>query len=61
MEDKEMFEIFDGMDRVNREMHKEMMSQAPSCHFRPMIREMSDSIDGCYEEWWECSVCGCIK
>ncbi|MCP4392655.1 MAG: hypothetical protein GY804_00010 [Alphaproteobacteria bacterium] len=31
---------------------------APMCHFRKMYLEQSDSIDGYYEEWWECSVCG---
>ncbi len=51
-------EICDGMERVNRLMEDQISKAAPMCHFRKMYLEQSDSIDGYYEEWWECSVCG---
>ena len=57
-EQEEVNRIMDGMEKVNRKMHEEEMRTAPRCHFRPMGREMSDSVDGYYIEWWECSVCG---
>lgn len=53
--------IMDGMEEVNRKMVESMNKAAPKCHFRPMYLEQSDSVDGCYEEWWECSVCGHTK
>jgi len=42
-------------------MVAEIERAAPICHFRKMVLEQSDSIDGYYEEWWECSVCGHTK
>jgi len=51
-------EICDGMEQVNREMERQISKAAPVYHFRKMSLEQSDSVDGFYEEWWECSVCG---
>ena len=56
-----MFEIMDGMEKVNRKMVKEIEDNAPVCHFKKMNLEQSDSVDGYYTEWWECSVCGHTK
>ena len=53
--------LVDGLELVNRKMHEEEDKIAPMCHFRPMLKEQSDSIDGYYTEWWECSVCGHTK
>ena len=50
--------IMAGMEVVNREMAGSIEANAPMCHFRKMVWEQSDSIDGYYTEWWECSVCG---
>ena len=50
--------IMDGMEGVNRQMDKKITASAPLCHFRKMSLEQSDSVDGYYTEWWECSVCG---
>ena len=61
MEQSEINEIMAGMDKVNLEMHKKEIANAPLCHFRPMFKDMSDSTDGYYDEWWECSVCGHTK
>ena len=61
MQDAEMFKIMDGMEEVNREMAKQIHESAPLCHFRKMFLDMSDSTDGYYEQWWECSVCGHTK
>lgn len=61
MNQKKINEIMAGMDEVNEEMHREELVVAPMCHFRPMFRDMSDSTDGHYEEWWECSVCSHTK
>jgi len=62
MTDQKKFnELCDGMEEVNRAMHAEENRVAPLCHFRPMFRDMSDSTDGHYEEWWECSACGHTK
>lgn len=49
---------FDGLEHANREMVKQIEVSAPTCHFRKMVLEQSDSVDGNYEQWWECSVCG---
>lgn len=59
--EQEEFEIFDGMNQVNMEMVAEIEAKAPMCHFRKMFMDMSDSTDGYYETWWECSVCGHTK
>jgi hypothetical protein len=61
MTEKEFFKIMDGMEDVYREMTAEIERKAPYCHFRKMSLEQSDSIDGYYTEWWECSVCGHTK
>jgi hypothetical protein len=61
MEQSEINKIMDGMEEANREMVEKQIKFAPKCHFRPMFRDMSDSTDGYYEEWWECSVCGHTK
>ena len=38
------------------------LSKRPMCHFMPMNYEASDSDDlGYYDEWFECSYCGCVK
>jgi hypothetical protein len=58
---EEFNKIASGMDEVNNKMYEEEVRIAPRCHFRPMFRDMSDSTDGYYEEWWECSVCGHTK
>ncbi len=55
------FSIMNGMEEVNRKMVKDIEKSAPVCHFRKMVLEQSDSIDGYYESWWECSVCGHTK
>lgn len=54
-------EVCGGMEKVNRLMAEQIEKAAPMCHFRKMHLEQSDSIDGYYEEWWECSVCGHTK
>lgn len=61
MTEQEEFEIMDGMNKVNIEMHEKQMETAPMCHFRKMFMDMSDATDGYYEQWWECSVCGHTK
>lgn len=61
MNQAEFNKIAEGMDEVNHQMHDEEIKTAPKCHFRPMFRDMSDSTDGHYDEWWECSVCGHTK
>ena len=55
------YEIFDGMEKINKAMHEKMMEKAPICHFRKMFYDQSDTTDGYYDEWWECSVCGHTK
>lgn len=50
--------IMDGMEDVNREMSAKIEQEAPMCHFKKMFIDRSDSTDGYYDEWWECSVCG---
>jgi len=55
--DKGLFEVMDAMEQINNDMHEQELKEAPRCHFRPMFRDMGDSTDGYYEEWWECSVC----
>lgn len=59
--DSQMFKIMDGMEEANREMEAAIDAAAPMCHFRQMFLDMSDSTDGYYEQWWECSVCGHTK
>lgn len=59
--EEQFFEIRDGMEEVNRAMVQEIEEKAPICHFRKMDLERSDSVDGYYTEWWECSVCGHIR
>jgi hypothetical protein len=54
-------EICEGMDSVNDEMVRKIEASAPKCHFMKMKLEQSDSVDGYYSEWWECSICGHIK
>jgi len=54
-------EIMAGMDKVNLEMARTIEADAPICHFRKMEFTQSDSVDGYYAEWWECSVCGHTK
>lgn len=61
MNQEEFNKIAAGMDEVNNKMAEEIEEEAPVCHFRKMFLDMSDSIDGYYEEWWECSVCGHTK
>lgn len=61
MDQSELFTLMDGMEEVNREMVENIEKVAPICHGRPMCYEQSDSIDGYYTTWWECSVCGHIK
>lgn len=61
LSDDEFFKIMDGMEEVNRKMAETIESNAPKCHFRPMNWEQSDSVDGFYTEWWECTVCGHTK
>lgn len=61
MTDEEMFTIMDGMEDVNRQMGEEIVANAPRCHMRSMFLDSSDSTDGYYETWWECSVCGHTK
>ena len=61
MEQKEIDKIMDGMEAVNRKMADDMHQNAPMCHMRKMFYEQSDSTDGYYEEWYECSVCGHTK
>jgi hypothetical protein len=53
--------IMDGMEDVNRAMVAAIEKTAPMCHMRKMFLEQSDSVDGHYEEWWECSICGHTK
>ena len=57
----ELFAIMDGMNEVNCKMAEDIEKAAPMCHFKPMNVEGSDSIDGYYTNWWECSVCGHTK
>lgn len=61
MTNEEMFKIMDGMNQVNIEMANKIHESAPMCHFRKMFMDQSDSTDGYYETWWECSVCGHTK
>lgn len=58
MEQAEFNKIAEGMDEVNNMMAVEIEKAAPMCHCRKMFLDRSDSTDGYYEEWWECSVCG---
>jgi len=57
----EFNKIAEGMDEVNMKMAAEVEANAPLCHFRKMHLEQSDTVDGYYTEWWECSVCGHTK
>ncbi len=41
-------EICEGMDRVNHEMARQIEEAAPTCHFRKMILEQSDSVCACH-------------
>jgi DNA-directed RNA polymerase subunit M/transcription elongation factor TFIIS len=61
MIDKEEFKIMEGMDAVNADMANKIEQSAPICHMRKMIFEQSDSVDGHYTSWWECSYCGHTK
>lgn len=61
MDQAEFNKIAAGMDEVNNKMAAEIEAKAPVCHFRKMFLDRSDSTDGYYEEWWECSVCGHTK
>ncbi|MFA7287449.1 MAG: hypothetical protein WC055_01070 [Melioribacteraceae bacterium] len=61
MNDNEMFKIMDGMNQVNIEMANKIHESSPICHFRKMDFEQSDSVDGYYTNWWECSFCGHTK
>ena len=61
MNQAEFFSIMEGMEQVNRKMGEDIEKAAPMCHFRKMSLEQSDSIEGCCESWWECSVCGHTK
>ena len=61
MTQEQINEIMDGMEEVNRIMAEEIEASAPVCHFRKMYLEQSDTIDGYYTQWWECSVCGHTK
>jgi len=54
-------EIARGMDEVNMKMAEEIERNAPMCHFRKMMLEQTDSVDGFYISYWECSVCGHTK
>ena len=58
---QEFNKICDGMEEINRIMCSEIEAAAPICHFRKMVLEQSESVDGYYTEWWECSVCGHIQ
>ena len=58
---EEFNKLADGMEEVNRKMADEIYAKAPLCHMRKMYLDQSDSTDGYYEEWWECSVCGHTK
>lgn len=51
----------DGLEIANRAMEDRIIAAAPICHFRKMFRDQSDSTDGYYEQWWECSICGHTK
>lgn len=57
----EEFILMDEMNKINMAMAEEIISAAPLCHFRKMNLEESDSVDGYYTQWWECSVCGHTK
>lgn len=59
--EKTEFEIFKGMDIINRKMAEQIEKDAPICHMKKMILENSDSVDGYYTSWWECSICGHTK
>jgi hypothetical protein len=61
VENSEMFKIMDGMNQVNMKMAGNIAATAPMCHMRKMFLDTSDSTDGYYETWWECSVCGHTK
>ncbi len=61
MDQSKFNEIMDGMEEVNRSMVKKIEATAPVCHFRKMMLEAGDSVDGFCDEWWECSVCGHTK
>lgn len=58
---EEFNDLMDGMEEVNREMVERIEEVAPICHFRKMSLEESDSLDGHFDRWWECSFCGHIK
>lgn len=59
--DDEFNEIMDGMQEAMGMVYDKRLADAPICHFRPMDIQQSDSIEGYYTEWWECSVCGHTK
>ena len=61
MKQEEFNEIMDGMEEVNQKMVAAIEASAPICHFRKIHLETGDSVDGHYEQWWECSVCGHTK
>ena len=61
MEDEEFFKIMDGMEEVYRDMERKIEASAPMCHMRKMSMEQSDSVDGFYTSWLECSICGHVK
>lgn len=58
---EQIYEIMAGMDEVNRQMAEEIERKAPMCHMKKMFLDESDTTDGYYEQWWECSVCGHTK
>lgn len=61
MTQEEEFAAFQGLNDSYVEMHKQLEKIAPRCHFRPMLFQQGEMIEGYCEEWWECSVCGHIK
>ena len=61
MDDLKFFKIMDGVEEANCKMVEKLEDTAPICHFRKMFLDQSDSSDGYYETWWECSVCGHTK
>jgi hypothetical protein len=62
LSEKEQFEIFDGMEEVNRKMAEKIEEEAPICHFTKMSLEFGgDYFNGSYDEWWECRHCGHTK
>ena len=61
MNKSEDHQIMPDMNDINIEMDIRREKSAPTCHFRKMFYNESDSIDMHYEEWFECSVCGHTK